>query len=46
VLRYGVYAVLTLWTFLIRRRIRQDAQRYPDDEPAPAGSAAGARITA
>jgi hypothetical protein len=41
-LRYGVYAALTLWTFLIRRRIKQDAQRYPADEPAPASSPARA----
>jgi hypothetical protein len=40
-LRYGVYAVLTLWTFLMRRRIRRDAQRYSADEPAPASSVAG-----
>ncbi|RZF31710.1 hypothetical protein EVC45_01195 [Paraburkholderia sp. UYCP14C] len=41
-LRYGVYGALTLWTFLIRRRIKQDAQRYPADEPAPASSPARA----
>ena len=35
-LRYGVYAGLTLWTFWLRRRIKQDALRYPDDNPAPA----------
>ena len=33
-LRYGVYAALTLWTFWVRRLIKQDALRYPgDDEP-------------
>ncbi|EDZ98153.1 conserved hypothetical protein [Burkholderia sp. H160] len=42
VVRYGVYAVLTLWTFLMRRRIKRDAQRYPADEPAAGSSAAGA----
>jgi hypothetical protein len=44
VLRYAVYAVLTAWTFLIRRRIKRDAQRYPADESAPASasSVAGA----
>jgi hypothetical protein len=35
VLRYGVYASLTVWTFWCRRRIRQDALRYPDDPPSP-----------
>jgi hypothetical protein len=30
--RYGVYAGLTLWTFWIRRLIKRDAQRYPDDD--------------
>jgi hypothetical protein len=33
-LRYGVYAGLTLWTFWLRRRIKQDALRYPEDEAA------------
>ncbi|KXU84876.1 hypothetical protein CI15_21505 [Paraburkholderia monticola] len=33
VLRYAVYGVLTAWTFLIRRRIKRDARRYPADEP-------------
>jgi hypothetical protein len=28
-LRYGVYAALTAWTFWGRRRIKQDAGRYP-----------------
>lgn len=31
VLRYGVYAGLTAWTFWCRRLIRRDALRYPDD---------------
>ncbi|ASW01983.1 VC0807 family protein [Paraburkholderia aromaticivorans] len=31
VLRYGVYAGLTAWTFWCRRLIKQDALRYPDD---------------
>jgi hypothetical protein len=35
-LRYGVYAALTLWTFWLRRRIKQDALRYPSDDEAPA----------
>ncbi|CAB3800407.1 VC0807 family protein [Paraburkholderia fynbosensis] len=35
-LRYGVYAALTLWTFWLRRRIKQDALRYPRDDEAPA----------
>lgn len=35
-LRYGVYAGLTLWTFWCRRRIKQDALRYPDDPVEPA----------
>ncbi|MCC8393628.1 hypothetical protein LJ656_13620 [Paraburkholderia sp. MMS20-SJTR3] len=39
-LRYGVYGLLTLWTFVMRRRIKQDARRYPADEPAPASGAA------
>ncbi|MGF6773521.1 hypothetical protein P3T18_006035 [Paraburkholderia sp. GAS199] len=30
-LRYGVYAALTVWTFWCRRRIKQDALRYPAD---------------
>jgi hypothetical protein len=30
-LRYGVYAALTLWTFWLRRRIKQDALRYPSE---------------
>ncbi|KAA1010861.1 hypothetical protein FVF58_18595 [Paraburkholderia panacisoli] len=34
-LRYGVYAGLTLWTFWLRRRIKQDALRYPEDDGAP-----------
>lgn len=42
VLRYGVYAALTLWTFLIRRRIKRDARRYPIDEPTAASSTASA----
>jgi len=33
ILRYGVYAALTAWTFWCRRRIRQDALRYPADNP-------------
>ncbi|HEY2021148.1 VC0807 family protein [Paraburkholderia sp.] len=37
-LRYGVYAVLTLWTFWIRRLIKRDALRYPDDDAVVAGS--------
>jgi hypothetical protein len=41
VLRYGVYAALTLWTFLIRRRIKQDAQHYPADEVAAGAPGAG-----
>ena len=40
VLRYGVYAALTLWTLLIRRRIKRDALRYPADEPAAGEPAA------
>ena len=35
VLRYGVYAGLTVWTFWCRRRLKQDAMRYPPD-PADA----------
>jgi len=31
VLRYGVYAGLTAWTFWCRRLIKRDALRYPDD---------------
>ena len=31
-LRYGVYGALTLWTFWLRRRIKQDALRYPADD--------------
>lgn len=31
VLRYGVYAGLTAWTFWCRKLIKQDALRYPDD---------------
>lgn len=44
VLRYAVYAVLTVWTFLVRRRIKRDAQRYPADEPTqePASPVTGA----
>jgi hypothetical protein len=38
VLRYGVYAGLTAWTFWCRQRIRQDSLRYPDDPPSPADS--------
>jgi hypothetical protein len=38
VLRYGVYASLTAWTFWCRQRIRQDSLRYPDDPPSPADS--------
>jgi hypothetical protein len=34
-LRWGVYGVLMLWTFWCRRRIKQDALRYPDDPVAP-----------
>ncbi|MGF6260161.1 hypothetical protein OKW49_001062 [Paraburkholderia youngii] len=41
-LRYGVYVALTLWTILIRRRIKKDAQRYPDDEAAAESSTADA----
>jgi hypothetical protein len=37
-LRYGVYAALTLWTFWIRRLIKQDARRYGDDDEAVASS--------
>ncbi|WP_233833623.1 VC0807 family protein [Paraburkholderia sp. ZP32-5] len=37
-LRYGVYAALTLWTFWIRRRIKRDARRYPDDDAVVASS--------
>jgi hypothetical protein len=38
-LRYGVYAALTLWTFWVRRLIKRDALRYPsDDEPADEAS--------
>ncbi|MFM0500661.1 VC0807 family protein [Paraburkholderia caffeinilytica] len=29
VLRYGVYAGLTAWTFWCRRRLKQNAMRYP-----------------
>jgi hypothetical protein len=36
VLRYGVYAGLTVWTFWCRRRLKRDAMRYPPD---PADSA-------
>ena len=36
VLRYGVYAGLTAWTFWCRRLIKQDAMRYPDDTAEPA----------
>ncbi|WP_168789249.1 VC0807 family protein [Paraburkholderia aromaticivorans] len=35
VLRYGVYAGLTAWTFWCRRLIKQDALRYPDDTVDP-----------
>jgi hypothetical protein len=31
VLRYGVYAGLTAWTFWCRQLIKRDALRYPDD---------------
>jgi hypothetical protein len=34
--RYGVYGALTLWTFWLRRRIRQDALRYPNEDATPA----------
>ncbi|MFM0207164.1 hypothetical protein PQQ96_07120 [Paraburkholderia sediminicola] len=36
VLRYGVYSGLTIWTFWCRRRLRQDAKRYPADPADPA----------
>jgi hypothetical protein len=39
VLRYGVYAGLTVWTFWCRRRLRQDAMRYPPDPTDPADPA-------
>jgi hypothetical protein len=35
ILRYGVYAALTLWTVWLRRRIKRDALRYPPDDAAP-----------
>jgi hypothetical protein len=35
VLRYGVYAGLTVWTFWCRRRLKQDAMRYPPDPADP-----------
>lgn len=35
VLRYGVYAALTAWTFWCRRRIKQDSMRYPADPANP-----------
>lgn len=34
IVRYGVYGALMLWTFWCRRRIREDALRYPPDPPA------------
>lgn len=39
VLRYGVYAGLTAWTFWCRRRLKQDAMRYPADPANPADAA-------
>jgi hypothetical protein len=39
-LRYGVYGALTLWTFWLRRRIKQDALRYPNDDEGEAESPA------
>jgi hypothetical protein len=41
VLRYGVYAGLTAWTFWCRRLIKRDALRYPDnavDQATPLAS--------
>lgn len=38
-LRYGVYAGLTLWTFWCRRQLKQDALRYPPDPAEPADAA-------